>query len=152
MQLFAGDTNALGEQGFDVHMNIFQAYRPVEFAGDDLRADFLQPLDNLIPLGLGQDADLGQHGGVGDGAVDVVVIQALVKTDGCSKAFDKGISRFGGASARGIDGLLVLGDERNIRYSAVETGGPGQKKKAGIIAQLSRLWPVCGWRCRVWWK
>src|SRR5690606_39317110 len=106
MQLFAGDTNALGEQGFDVHMNIFQAYRPVEFAGDDLRADFLQPLDNLIPLGLGQDADLGQHGGVGDGAVDVVVIQAVVKTDGCSKALDKGISRFGEASAPGFDGLL----------------------------------------------
>jgi hypothetical protein len=65
-----------------------------------------QAVDDAVALGIGQHADLGQHGGVGDGAHDVVAIEALVEIDGGGEARDEGVDGFTEAAAPGLIGLV----------------------------------------------
>ena len=81
VQLLAGDADAVGQPGFDVHVHIFQADGPLEATGFDVFLNAFQAFDDLIPLGVGEHTHLGQHGGMGDRAGNIMVVQALVKTD-----------------------------------------------------------------------
>src|SRR5690606_37598454 len=75
VQLLAGDADAVGQAGLDVHVHVFQVDAPVEGAGLDLALDGLQAVDDGVALGVGEYADLRQHGGVGDRTHDVVAVQ-----------------------------------------------------------------------------
>ena len=82
VQALAGLPDALGQAGFDVHVDVFQ--RPVEreAAGFDLGGDAGQA---LLDRGLVRRFDqpgAGQHGGVGQAALDVLPPHALVEADG----------------------------------------------------------------------
>jgi hypothetical protein len=106
VQFLAGDADAVGQARFDVHVHVFQVDAPVELAGLDFALDGLQAIDDAVALGIGQHADLGQHGGVGDRAHDVVAVQALVESDGGGEAGDEGVDGFTEAAAPGLIGLV----------------------------------------------
>ena len=53
---------------------IFRQYDVRGIVGRDLSADGLQAGNDLVTLVVSQNANLGQHVGVGDGATDVVGI------------------------------------------------------------------------------
>src|SRR5690606_3039089 len=82
VQFLAGHADAVGQARFDVHVHVFQIDAPVEGAGFDLSLNVLQVGDDLVALVGAQHAGLFQHGGVGDGAHDVVTVEALVELDG----------------------------------------------------------------------
>ena len=119
VQFFTGDADAVGQACFDVHVHVFEVDAPVELAGLDFALNGLQAIDDAVALGIGQHADLGQHGGVGDRAHDVVAIQALVESDGGGEAGDEGVDGFTEAAAPGLIGLV----------SAHEFARIGLKKK-----------------------
>src|SRR5688572_7485224 len=111
MKFFTGDADALGQQRFNVHMHIFKAHRPGEFTSDDFCTDLFQSGDDLVALGVGQHAYFGEHGGMGDGAINVVMIEAVIKTNGGGKTLDKSVGGFTEAAAPGFDRLIVLAHE-----------------------------------------
>ncbi|MCY1421274.1 hypothetical protein D9M71_369240 [compost metagenome] len=106
VQLLAGDADAVGQACLDVHVHVFQVDAPVEAAGLDFALDLLQAVDDGVALGVGQHADLGQHGGMGDGAHDVVAVEALVEVDGGGETGDESVDGFAEAAAPGLVGLL----------------------------------------------
>ncbi|RMM68329.1 hypothetical protein ALQ75_05465 [Pseudomonas savastanoi pv. glycinea] len=106
VQLLAGDTNAIGQACFNVHVHIFQIDAPLEIAGLDLGLDGVQAVNDGVTLGVRQNAHLGQHRGVGDGAHDVVAIQTLIEGDGGSETRDKRVDGFTEAAAPGLIGLV----------------------------------------------
>ncbi|MNV18981.1 hypothetical protein D3C71_1098220 [compost metagenome] len=106
VQFFTGHADAVGQPRLDVHVDVFKVDAPVELAGLDFTLDGLQAIDDAVALGIGQHADLGQHGGVGDRAHDVVAIQALVESDGGGEAGDEGVDGFTEAAAPGLIGLV----------------------------------------------
>ncbi|MNO50624.1 hypothetical protein D3C76_410040 [compost metagenome] len=87
-------------------MHVFEVDAPVEGAGLDFRFDGFQAIDDGVAFGIGEDADLGQHRGVGDRPHDVVAIQALVEGDGGGEAGDEGVDGFTEAAAPGLVGLV----------------------------------------------
>ncbi len=106
VQLLAGNTDAVGQACFNVHVHVFQIDAPVELASLDLGLDGVQAVNDGIALGVGQYAHLGQHCGVGDGAHDVVAIQALIEGDGGGETRDKRVDGFTEAAAPGLVGLV----------------------------------------------
>src|SRR5690606_10959072 len=91
VQLLAGDADAVGQARLDIHVHVFQIDAPVEGTGFDLGRDVLQIGDDLVALIAAQHAGLFQHGGVGDGAHDVVAVEALVELDGGGESGDEGV-------------------------------------------------------------
>ena len=78
----AGVADAFGEAGLDVHVDVFEGFAEREGAGLDLGGDLGEAgLDVGFVLG-GEDADLHQHGGVGEGALDVLPPHLAVEADG----------------------------------------------------------------------
>ena len=102
VQFLAGDADTVSQACLDIHVHVFKADRPLEITGLDVCLDPFQALDDLVPLVGGKHANLGQHGGMGNGTGDVVMVQALVKSHGCGKFFNKGIGGFTEASAPGF--------------------------------------------------
>src|SRR5690606_34125648 len=80
VQLLAGDADAVGQPGFDVHVYVFHAYGPFEATGFDVFLRAFEPLDDLVSLGIGEHTHFRQHGGVSNGAGNIMVVQPLVKT------------------------------------------------------------------------
>ncbi|MND45824.1 hypothetical protein D3C80_366880 [compost metagenome] len=106
VQLLAGDADAVGQARLDVHVHVFQVHAPVEVAGLDLALDLLQAVDDGIAFRFVEHADLCQHGGVGDGAHDVVAIQALVEVNGRGETGDEGVDGLAEAATPGLVGLV----------------------------------------------
>ena len=132
VELFTGDADAVGQACFDVHVHVFEVDAPVELAGLDFALNGLQAIDDAVALGIGQHADLGQHGGVGDRAHDVVAIQALVESDGGGEAGDEGVDGFTEAAAPGLIGLV----------SAHEFARIGLKKWRETLARIITGLPI----------
>src|SRR5690606_10043733 len=101
-----GHADAVGQARFDVHVHVFQIDAPVEGAGFDLSLNVLQVGDDLVALVGAQHAGLFQHGGVGDGAHDVVTVEALVELDGGGESGDEGVDGLAEAAAPGLVGLV----------------------------------------------
>ena len=138
VQFFAGNADAVGQTRLDVHVHVFQVDAPVELAGLDLALDLLEAGFDGVALIHSQDADLGQHGGVGDGAKDVVAIQALVEFNGGGKARHKGVDGLAEAAAPGLVGF----------FAAHEGLSAGAEKRAGHRWQPARQ-SKCGNNNRV---
>src|SRR5690606_40409909 len=82
--------------------------------------DQLEAVDDGVALGGAQHAGLLQHGGVGDGAHDVVTVQALVEVDGGGETGDEGIDGLAEAAAPGLVGFLgTHGRLSAVRYARV---------------------------------
>ena len=106
MQLLAGGADAVGQARFDVHVHVFQLDAPVESAGFDLGLNVIQVGDDLVAFGIAQHVGFSQHGGVGDGAHDVVPVEALVKFDGGGESGDEGVDGLAETAAPGLVGLV----------------------------------------------
>ena len=94
VQPLAGVPDALGEHGLDVHVDVLVLQGELHLPGVDVRQDDLQTLDDLLRLVGLNDALLAQHGGVGDGAGDVLFVHPGVKGDGGVEVVDQGIRLF----------------------------------------------------------
>src|SRR5690606_8866098 len=81
---------------------------PIELASLDLTLNRLQAVDDAVALGFAEHADFRQHGGVGDGALDVMLVEALVEIDRGSETGDKGVYRFAETATPGLVGSLIL--------------------------------------------
>ncbi len=108
VQLFTRDADAASQFRLDVHVHVFKAHRPGKVARDYLGANGFKAINNLLAFCVGQHADFRQHGGVRDGAVNVVMVEAIIKTNRGGKTLDKGIGRFRKAATPRFDGLIVL--------------------------------------------
>ena len=74
VQLLAGVADERRQAVLDVHVDILERRVPCKLAGVDFGADGRQAIDDgAMVLGV-EGADLEQHVGVGDGALDVVVV------------------------------------------------------------------------------
>ena len=120
MQLLASDTDAIGQARLDVHVDIFQCHRPFEFAAFDFTLDDGQAVDDGVALGIGEHARFGQHGGVGDGATDVLSVHALVKVDAGGEGLDKSI---GGLGEAATPELVLLGIGHDGQAQRIRTSG-----------------------------
>ena len=69
------------------------SWRNCELAGGDLVADLLQAGDDLVALVVREDADLGQHVGVGDRAADIVGVEAAVEAHAFGELLDAAVGR-----------------------------------------------------------
>ena len=99
VQLLADLTQPLSQRRLYVQMHIFQRQRPGKLACRYLLANALKAsLDEPAVLAA-QHAGLRQHGRMGDGALNVVRRQPLVKGDGRSECLNKSVSRFREAPA-----------------------------------------------------
>ena len=99
MQPLASLADGGRQTGFDVHVNIFQADRKIEFAGLDLSQDLLQAVDDLLHVLQRDDTLLAQHAGMGHGAANILMIEAFVEIDRCGEFFYELIGGLGKASA-----------------------------------------------------
>jgi len=116
VQLFTHGTDTIGEAGLDVHVDIFQFYRPVKLIVFYVGLDGLQALDDDLALRRGQHPNLGQHRGVGNGAGDVLSVHAAVKANRSGEGFDKGVRRFVKTPGPGFAGVLIHSGKLPITY------------------------------------
>ena len=93
-----------------------QQARALAISVESVREETLfQPGDDLIAFGVRQHTHFGKHCGMGNRAVNIVMVKTIIKADGGSKTLDKGISRFRKAAAPRFNGLIVLA---HVGYSA----------------------------------
>ncbi len=79
MQLLAGNTDAIRQAVFDVHVHIFKIDAPLEGARLNFAADLGEPVNDQVAFGISQYADFRQHGGMSNRTHDVMTIKALIK-------------------------------------------------------------------------
>ena len=72
---------APGQLGLKVHVDVLKRLVPLKPAGLDIVADGLERTDDALGLGLGEHTDAPKHGGVGDGAHEVMPPQPAVERD-----------------------------------------------------------------------
>ena len=98
---FGTGWDAPGELGLDVHVDILELGLPMEGAGLDLLSDGLEAGADGLELGLGEDADLLEHGGVGDRAADVLTPEPPIEGDRFGEGGDIGGRTAGEAAGTG---------------------------------------------------
>ena len=130
MQPLAGFADELGESRFDVHVDVFQRRIPGEFAPLDLGADGTQTADDGIAVVGAQYAGGRKGVGMGDGALDVVVVQPPVDIHGRREAGDEfggGLRESSTPHARscvvpvGVARVAVVGHGRCVAVGLAET-------------------------------
>jgi len=124
------------EARLDVHMDIFQADGEVEMTCLDLLENLVQAMFDRCHIGRRDDPLLAEHAGMGHGAADVLVVEALVEIDGGGELLDEFVGRLGETPApefvfchrcRSLDYLFLNGDRGTARApilaaSAVRNG------------------------------
>ena len=91
VQALARIPNALGEQGLNVHVDVLIIQGELHLVVLNVSQNGLQALNNLLGLMLLDDPLLAQHGGVGNGAGNVLLVKPGVKADGGVKIIYQGI-------------------------------------------------------------
>ena len=81
---------------------LYEVITEREVARLDVGQDAFEPGDDGAGFLLGDDPLLGQHPGVGDGALDIVAIHALVEIDGGGELFHKLVGGLGEAAGPGF--------------------------------------------------
>ena len=74
MQALARFADPLGENGFDIHMNVFRLGGPLNFTRLRVGKNPLEPLDDLRCVLLRDDVLLAEHGGMGNGTQNILFI------------------------------------------------------------------------------
>ena len=93
VELAADVADAVDERPLDVHVDVFELLAEGEVAGGDFLADLLQAGDDLVPFVVGEDADLGEHVGVGDRAADVLGVEPAVEAHAFGELLDAAVRR-----------------------------------------------------------
>ena len=88
VQALARVADALGQDGLDIHVDIFVVGRELHLPGLNVRQNAGQSGNDGLGILLGDDALLAQHGRMGHGAGDILLIQPLVKGDGGVEVVD----------------------------------------------------------------
>ena len=81
VQAPAGIADALGEAGLDVHVDVFEGLAEREGPRLDLGGDLGEAALDVALVLRGQDADLDQHGGMGERALDVLPPHLAIEAD-----------------------------------------------------------------------
>jgi len=110
VQAVGSRADLLPQAGLDVHVNVFQLAPELEPAGLDLIAYLRQAAHDGLAVLLGDDALLGQHAGVSDGAGDVVPPQSPVDVDGGGEGLGSRVGGLGEAGSPNLGGLLLSHD------------------------------------------
>ena len=79
VQTLSGIADPVGEFFFNEHMDVFRIRIKGEFSGIDIVHDGEKSLTDLVGVLLRDDALLGQHLAVGDGALDVLFIHSAIE-------------------------------------------------------------------------
>ena len=74
VQSLADVSNDLDEAGLDVHVHVFARHGPFECTVVDFLVNGVQAVDDHAAFVAGKHADVRQHAGVSDGALNVVVV------------------------------------------------------------------------------
>ena len=85
VELFADVADLFREQDFHVHVDVFVGWVEVHLASFDLLENLAKTCHQRGCFFLRDDADIAEHRRVGDGALNVPIIQFLVKADGGMK-------------------------------------------------------------------
>ena len=93
VELAADVADAVDQGPLDVHVDVFQLLAELEAAGGDFVADLLEASDDLVPLVVGEDADFGEHVGVGDRAADIVGVEPAVEAHAFGELLDTAVGR-----------------------------------------------------------
>ena len=104
VELAAGVAETGGQRRFNMEVDIFLGGGELKAAGADLLADLLKHSRDLLRLGLGDQAGVGEHGRVGDRAVDIVVGESLVVRDALGKSLDAFVGRLAEDARPGLVG------------------------------------------------
>ena len=91
VQALARVPDPLGEHGLDIHVDIFVLQGELHPAALDVRQDGLEAADDLFRLVRLDDPLLAQHGRMGDGACNILLVHPRVKGDRGVKIIDQGI-------------------------------------------------------------
>ena len=94
VQALAGIADALGQKGFNIHMDILRIHGKFHLAAFDVSQQVLQALMDGGHIVFGNDAGIAQHLGMGQRALNIFLIHPLVKPDGRVKIIDKCIGFF----------------------------------------------------------
>lgn len=89
VELRAGG-NALRQFRLEVHVDVLEFRLPPEFSGGDFLADLFEAGADGLQFRRGEHADLGEHGGVRDGADEIVFPEPPVEGNGLGKLGDIG--------------------------------------------------------------
>lgn len=95
VQLLAGGTDFFNERSFDIHVDVFERWIPLEFTGVNFTLDDFEATRDLAGFRLGDEPGLGQAFGVGDGAGNVLPVKSPIETDTFGELSDD-IGRPGG--------------------------------------------------------
>ena len=114
--------DAADERGLDVHVDIFERRAPLEAARLDLGLDALQSLDDRRAFRLAQHPHLREHGGMRDGAGDVVAVEAPVEVLRCRETLHQRVGRLAEPSAPGLV-VRGIGGHRGGLGGPAQTGG-----------------------------
>lgn len=133
---FRAGRDAPGQLGLDVHVDVLKLGLPRESARLDLGADGGEPGLDGLQLGRRQDADRAQHGGVRDGATDVVTPKPPIKADGFGEGGDIGGRTTEEAAGTGDDGRRrALGHIGTGRDGAMTTAPAEGRSRFGRIGR-----------------
>ena len=102
----AGLADAVDEFGLDGHVDVFLGDVGVEFAGFDILEDGQEAGFDGGEVFSGEQADGVEHGGVGDGAEDIVLGEAEIEGEGFDELDGEGIL---GSADAGLPGFLGCG-------------------------------------------
>ena len=91
MEPLAVGADALGEHGLDVHVDILVLHGEFHLAVLNVLEDGGQTVYNVVGLLLGDNPLPPQHGGMGQRALDVLLVHPLVKQNGGVKVVYLGI-------------------------------------------------------------
>ncbi len=106
VKFFPGGAYVAGKGGLDIHMHVFEVRGPVEVTGVDGGQDFFQADGNLPGLFGAQHAHFGKHGGMGEGAANILAVEPAVEVHGGGKAGHEGIRGLGETPSPGLVGLF----------------------------------------------
>ena len=121
VQLPAGVAEPCGQGRLDVEVDVFLGDRVLEPPGMDLAANLLEHVGDRIGLLHGHQAAVGEHPGVGDRAVDVVVGQSPVERHALGEEFHALVGRLAEHAPPGLtlrDGGRSLGSV-GVRHGCV---------------------------------
>ena len=85
VELFADVADFFREQDFHVHMDVFISGIELYLAGFDLLENLAKTRHQRGCFLLRDDADIAEHGRMSDAALNVPIIEFLIKTDGGMK-------------------------------------------------------------------
>lgn len=94
VELFADVADFFREQDFHVHVDVLVGWVEMHLASFDLLENLAKTCHQRGCFFLRDDADIAEHRRVGDGALNVPIIQFLVKADGGMKILHQLVAVF----------------------------------------------------------